>query len=658
MFDDRIGNLQKMLARMGPEGRQRYAADHADDPIAVSMALFVNNIAKELKEGKRGEPEMQAPVVQQAIQAMNQPRMPQGMPPQGMPPQGQPQAPQQAPQAMPPQAPQQQGQTRMAADGGYMDSRLPEEMGIGALPERSLSNMADGGIVGFADRGLVNEITLPPKKENESFADYRQRAIKFQNDQMDAIAAAKRAKAEAERVAELTARGGPRTSPFLSPPNEMTTAPTQSAPAVSAPSSATTSVAQPVVDSMTFPARPRSNDPRILNQPNPVSPSKSAAAPAAAAASTTNVPTGTGLPSLASQFSSINVSGLSPAQILESKTPFEKGIAAIDPVATERAALNAKAKRFSEQALTDFEKEVKDRGDPYAKREERANKQEASIAESAERNPYLSLMEAGFAMMAGDSPYAMVNIGKGALVGTKAYKEGLDKIEKAKEKLSEARDKIEDYRINRDDLTAKERRAFKTDIRNTELEGDKNIIAGLALASGRKDTEVAAAMKAYQESFSDQMKTNAQIKIAQIGQEAENARNDANIAGALTRAKLQAEKTHALPTISTIANQLRTANPSLSVEKSLERAAELMSTSANIRANSNELIQNIKDANKQILAEGGMQRIMIQAEKDPAKKQILIDNWDNRQKEIKKLFNISDPVKAEFVGFEPPKTLK
>ena len=46
MFDDRIGNLQKMLARMGPEGRQRYAADHADDPIAVSMALFVNNIAK------------------------------------------------------------------------------------------------------------------------------------------------------------------------------------------------------------------------------------------------------------------------------------------------------------------------------------------------------------------------------------------------------------------------------------------------------------------------------------------------------------------------------------------------------------------------------------------------------------------------------------
>jgi soluble lytic murein transglycosylase-like protein len=153
MFDDRIGDMQKMLARMGPAGRQKYAADNANDPIAVSMALFVNNIAKELTEGKAADPTVQAPVVQQAIQAMNQPRMPPSMPqamPQRMPPQG-------MPQRMPPP----QGQTRMAADGGYMDSRLPEDMGIGALPERSLSGMADGGIVGYAERGLVQ-----PRKTN------------------------------------------------------------------------------------------------------------------------------------------------------------------------------------------------------------------------------------------------------------------------------------------------------------------------------------------------------------------------------------------------------------------------------------------------------------------------------------------------------------
>lgn len=172
MFDDRIGDMQKMLARMGPAGRQKYAADNANDPIAVSMALFVNNIAKELTEGKAADPTVQAPVVQQAIQAMNQPRMPPSMPqamPQRMPPQG-------MPQRMPPP----QGQTRMAADGGYMDSRLPEDMGIGALPERSLSGMADGGIVGFAGGGNLKGAKLPSFNDAldaEGVRDPRQRAF-------------------------------------------------------------------------------------------------------------------------------------------------------------------------------------------------------------------------------------------------------------------------------------------------------------------------------------------------------------------------------------------------------------------------------------------------------------------------------------------------
>jgi len=568
MFDDRIGNLQKMLARMGPEGRQRYAADHADDPIAVSMALFVNNIAKEIKEGKRGEPDMPPPVVQQAIQSMTQPKMPQGGPPQGMPPQGPPQGmppqgmPPQGmpPQGMPPQGMPPQGPPQMAADGGYMDSRMPEEMGIGALPERSLSNMADGGIVGFADGGDVQRFqsggTPKPRpmypgmirQEGEGLlpntTGYENMGIlefiqKFGVDAYNKIKNTIPGETTEERRARLKQEVFDAT---------LTGQRDKAMAVVNAPAP---------IDSMSFPPRvlgPYSQtgvlpnqavsggaeDPDGAGPPRPAPP-RPAPAPAAGAgagasaarsaspaagsgAGATNVSTGPGLPSLASQFNSIDVSGLSPAQILESRTAFEKGIAAIDPVATERAALNAKAKMFSEQALTDFEKEVKDRGDPYAKREERANKQEASIAESAERNPYLSLMEAGFAMMAGDSPYAMVNIGKGALVGTKAYKEGLDKIEKAKEKLSEVRDKIEDYRINRDDLTAKERRAFKTDIRNTELEGDKNIIAGLALASGRKDAEVRDAMKAYHDSYNNAATNRTKVAIANLEQTGQGQR--------------------------------------------------------------------------------------------------------------------------------------
>ena len=68
----------------------------------------------------------------------------------------------------------------MAADGGYMDSRLPEDMGIGALPERSLSGMADGGIVGFAAGGNPKGKKLPSfddALDAEGVRDPRQRAF-------------------------------------------------------------------------------------------------------------------------------------------------------------------------------------------------------------------------------------------------------------------------------------------------------------------------------------------------------------------------------------------------------------------------------------------------------------------------------------------------
>jgi len=170
------------------------------------------------------------------------------------------------------------------------------------------------------------------------------------------------------------------------------------------------------------------------------------------------------------------------------------------------------------------------------------------------------------------------------------------------------------------------------------LSGLKNIMEGIALASGIKDTKVAADMKATRDFISDQMKTNAQIKLAQIGKEADILMNAQNNAAALERAKFTANRAHALPSISTIANQLRAEDPNLSVKKALETAAEIMSTSATTRTTSQELIK----ANEQIQKEGTLARLMINAEKDPVKKQSLITDWSNRQKEIKKDFGIID----------------
>ena len=489
MFDDRIGNLQKMLARMDAEGRQKYATDHADDPIAVSMALFVNNIAKEIKEGKRGEPEVQTPVVQQAIQAMNQPRMQQAMPPQ---------APQQAPQA--PQAMPQQQAPQMAANGGYMDSRLPEEMGIGALPERSLSNMADGGIVGFADRGLVPD--LPG----------------------GAIERARRAILE-KRAAEerLTPRRGYMTPPAIYDQD------TQNA--YQQPQETPANVAQQTALPPALPSAAPAAPPPAAAAPRPAAPP--AVRPTAGAPTGAPPAAATGIQTL------LTSPDLTPEAIAEARANFTKAQpAVVDTLKAERQALVDEKNKNAAAEYTSFKERMAKQGDPYAKQEERANKQEASVAESAERNPYLALMEAGFAMMAGDSPYAMVNLGKGALAGTKTYRDGLALIEKAKEKLTETRDRIDGLRLIRSDLNASEERDIQREIRRTALEGKTIIFNAFEKLTGESKAQIESNVKMFMEAetarrLADRQYNTEVMKQGEETKRAEfNARTQTGIAAA------------------------------------------------------------------------------------------------------------------------------
>ena len=101
-----IDSMSSMLARMTPQQRQQYAMMHHNDPFVVSLAKFVNDVE------------------QQKAQAMQSQRL-QAMPP------------------MPPVVDQE-----IAA---MAPQRLPEAVGIGALPERSMANMAGGGITGEDD---------------------------------------------------------------------------------------------------------------------------------------------------------------------------------------------------------------------------------------------------------------------------------------------------------------------------------------------------------------------------------------------------------------------------------------------------------------------------------------------------------------------------
>jgi len=88
----------------------------------------------------------------------------------------------------------------------------------------------------------------------------------------------------------------------------------------------------------------------------------------------------------------------------------------------------------------------KPEGQAYSKYEQSLLADEAAAKGKEERNLQMALVDAGLAIAGGTSRYALENIGKGALVGTKQYREGLDKLEAAAKERQKAMAMIEQER--------------------------------------------------------------------------------------------------------------------------------------------------------------------------------------------------------------------
>ena len=88
----------------------------------------------------------------------------------------------------------------------------PQQEPVMAAYGGEMRGYASGGAVAFDRAGAVL-----PREPGETFEEYRQRMIRHQDEQRAIEVAKKRARDEAERIAELQKRGGPRPSPFLDP---------------------------------------------------------------------------------------------------------------------------------------------------------------------------------------------------------------------------------------------------------------------------------------------------------------------------------------------------------------------------------------------------------------------------------------------------------
>ena len=167
-----IDALRVQLMKMNAQQLQAFAQANQDDAIKLGLAAEADKYKKQhaqeamaLMSGQQQKP----PIAQQILQSIGQP--PQQQPQQPMPQQGQGPMPPQGqggpmpPQGMPPQGmpPQQMAQGPMPpqgmADGGYV---LPEDQGIATLPVGGM-DFAEGGIVGYADRGYVDSEELTPE---------------------------------------------------------------------------------------------------------------------------------------------------------------------------------------------------------------------------------------------------------------------------------------------------------------------------------------------------------------------------------------------------------------------------------------------------------------------------------------------------------------
>jgi predicted nucleic acid-binding Zn-ribbon protein len=126
----------------------------------------------------------------------------------------------------------------------------------------------------------------------------------------------------------------------------------------------------------------------------------------------------------------------------------------------EYAALEESGLAGLREAQKEYESRLP-KGQAYEEREKRLREAEEKEPEEKEQNLKFALIEAGLGMLAGTSPYAMVNIGQGAQQGLKSYKQGISELKKAAEKREDLLGVIEQARRAETEGRAEKAAGFK-----------------------------------------------------------------------------------------------------------------------------------------------------------------------------------------------------
>lgn len=360
--------------------------------------------------------------------------------------------------------------------------QLPEDQGIGQLNAGNM-NFAGGGIIAFADGGDVERFNGTQSQFVQDVAGIPGMYDKWwqANREEDRIKAERERAIEQRRQDELAARQKTSFANYLfGSPEREAEGKTQLAQLAATPVGASARSGSMPESGYTRPGM--LYDPRLATPATvPV------ASDAAPKADTGRKAPGAGLSAAAAAKADAGPSDIDALQ--------QKYFGALDQdtgtLRNARAGLVAGIKDLTEQNLAATKADIEKRGDVYKGREARLAEQEKGLAGMGDKNMGLALLQAGAAMMTTPGGLGAA-LGKGVQVGSERYAAGLDKIEAAKSKFAEARDRLDDLRINRDDMNAKDIRAAEKEVRESKLKGEELLYNGLVSDLGIKQKNVTA----------------------------------------------------------------------------------------------------------------------------------------------------------------------
>jgi len=200
----------------------------------------------------------------------------------------------------------------------------------------------------------------------------------------------------------------------------------------------------------------------------------------------------------------------------------------VDPLLERRQALAAALQSSAEENLATRQKQLAEMGVLGAERETRLKAREEKLGKQEKDLGPLAMLQAGFAMMSGASPYALKNIGIGAQAGLKTYSEGIDKLATAREKLDDAFGQLEIARRSERMMTDKEISGLRAGVKSAIIDGQKLFLDGADKAYGMAANKAQTAFNAV-----------VQSKQREVDQAAEDRRKFAEMQSAGVREAMQ-----------------------------------------------------------------------------------------------------------------------